>query len=84
MNGHKAHWAVVCGVMEGSDGQVHVAARHGKSRYLGVWSLDSLANSNANLAELDPSRRKDNCQYILPSGGVRAGLSNRYILITKK
>lgn len=61
--------------------QVSVAVRHGKSRLLAVWSLDELQRSNDNLATLDPARARDGRSYILPKGGVKAGLASQFIVL---
>ncbi|PSN31244.1 UPF0692 protein [Blattella germanica] len=81
--GHKAHWAVISGVIVSGTGQhtYHLLARQGKSRHLAVWSYDDLQRSNENLVELDPGRAADGRAYVLPAGGVAAGLGGRAILI---
>ncbi|XP_046689270.1 UPF0692 protein C19orf54 homolog [Homalodisca vitripennis] len=81
--GHNAHWALVCGVLMAWDGKVCVAARQGKSKYLAVWPLDTLQQSNDNLMELDPKRVKDEKEYVIPAGGVKEGLASTFILIEK-
>lgn len=59
----------------------HLLARQGKSRHLAVWSYDELQRSNENLVELDPGRASDGRVYVLPPGGVAAGLGGRAILL---
>jgi hypothetical protein len=59
----------------------HLLARQGKSRHLAVWSYDDLQRSNENLVELDPGRASDGRVYVLPPGGVAAGLGGRAILL---
>ncbi|XP_023715090.1 UPF0692 protein C19orf54 homolog [Cryptotermes secundus] len=81
--GHKAHWAVISGVIVSATAQrtCHLLARQGKSRHLAVWSYDDLQRSNENLVELDPGRASDGRVYVLPPGGVAAGLGGRAILL---
>lgn len=64
--------------------QVWVAARQGKSRYLSIWPLMDLRLSNDNLMELSPVREKDEKEYLLPPGGVEAGLCSQFILLHKR
>lgn len=71
------HYLIVTDVLV----QVSVAVRHGKSRLLAVWSLDELQCSNDNLATLDPARARDGRSYVLPEGGVKAGLASQFILL---
>lgn len=62
-------------------GDVYVFARHGKSRHLGLWRLDELLQSNANLMELDPSKSPD--QYVVPSEGLSSALASQLVLLQK-
>lgn len=79
--GHKAHWAAVCGAVRLDSSAVYVVARQGKSRRLALWSYEELRLSNENLIELDPIRAADGRGYVLPHGGVAAGLRGRAILL---
>ncbi|XP_066998369.2 actin maturation protease [Anabrus simplex] len=81
--GHKAHWAVVSGVVSSAlpEQMPHLVARQGKSRHLALWPYDELQRSNENLMELDPGRAVDGRTYVLPPGGVAAGLQGRAILL---
>ncbi|XP_052128819.1 UPF0692 protein C19orf54 homolog isoform X1 [Frankliniella occidentalis] len=78
--GHKAHWAAVCGALVCSN-RCLLAARQGKSRRLMLWDYGLLAESNNNLVEFSPERGEDSSKYLLPSGGVRAGLCGRALII---
>ncbi|TRY88459.1 hypothetical protein DNTS_018884 [Danionella cerebrum] len=114
-NGHKAHWAVISGVLIGSrqggvdslrfspdislpwlqiwecktpisflpDGleEVFVLAKQGKSLRYQLWNLESLAQSNNQLKEIDPQRAGDGTSYVLPSGGVQEGLAGQVLLL---
>ena len=70
----------ICDTVEHKD--VYVFARHGKSRHLGLWRLDKLLPSNANLTELDPQRSPDD--YIIPSEGLSLALGSQIVLLQKK
>lgn len=67
--------------MKGGDPDCYVFARQGKSKYMALWSYDELEESNNNLTEFDPKRASDGSEYILPEGGVEAGLSGKAILL---
>lgn len=62
--------------------RVHVFARHGKSAHLGLWSLKDLLESNGNLVEVDP-KRADPLEYVIPQGGLKEGLRNKVIVVSK-
>nr|XP_021194925.2 LOW QUALITY PROTEIN: UPF0692 protein CG33108 [Helicoverpa armigera] len=90
-NGHTAHWALVCGVIVINDPgehyisdpkNVYVLCKHGKSKYLAVWSLYDLAQSNNNLFEFSPKKEADGLVYILPEGGMGGenGLRDQYLI----
>ncbi|KAK7788333.1 hypothetical protein R5R35_013965 [Gryllus longicercus] len=81
--GHKAHWALVVGVIISAlpSHTPFLLARQGKSRHLALWSYEDLRISNENLVELDPGRATDGRSYVLPPGGVSAGLQGRALLL---
>lgn len=62
--------------------QIYVFVRQGKSRHLGLWSLRNLLESNRNLVEVDPKRSNPQ-EYVIPAGGLREGLKNKVIFVTK-
>ncbi|KAK3917291.1 UPF0692 protein C19orf54 [Frankliniella fusca] len=78
--GHKAHWAAVCGALVCSN-RCLLAARQGKSRRLMLWDYGQLTESNNNLIEFSPERGEDSSKYLLPPGGVRAGLCGRALIL---
>ncbi|RZF34162.1 hypothetical protein LSTR_LSTR003572 [Laodelphax striatellus] len=83
-NGHKSHWAVVCGAANAGSGQLDecfVFVRQGKSKRLLLWPLKELQISNDNLVEFDPKRAADGSHYVLPEGGVQSGLKGRAIIL---
>ncbi|KAG7479725.1 hypothetical protein JOB18_033590 [Solea senegalensis] len=67
----------------GSSGfrEVYVLAKQGKSLRYQLWSLDSLAQSNVQLRTMDPQRADDGTQYVVPDGGVEAGLAGQAVLL---
>lgn len=62
---------------------LYVYALHGKSRHVALWNLDQLIKSNQNLMELGEERMNDGRSYLLPEGGVRAGLNGLAIALQK-
>ncbi|XP_063061443.1 actin maturation protease isoform X2 [Engraulis encrasicolus] len=117
-SGHRAHWAVISGVMVGltmssldsmqvkpddtlpwvftpqegvsptwsmdSMQEVYVLAKQGKSLKYQLWDLGVVAESNIQLRELDPKRENDGSSYVLPSGGVEAGLAGQAVMLHTK
>ncbi|KAJ8670222.1 hypothetical protein QAD02_001481 [Eretmocerus hayati] len=78
--GHKAHWAVLVGLISSRQGP-YVLARHGKSKHVGCWPMRDLLESNANLEEENPHRNKQG--FIIPEGGVggKRGLKSRALAL---
>lgn len=61
--------------------EVYVLAKQGKSLRYQLWSLDSLAQSNKQLRTMGPQRANDGVQYVVPQGGVEAGLAGQAVLL---
>lgn len=62
--------------------RLHVFARHGKSRHMGLWSWEELKRSNKNLFEVDPHRTLPG-EYVIPEpGGIKEGLRSQIILLS--
>ncbi|XP_014471238.1 PREDICTED: UPF0692 protein CG33108 [Dinoponera quadriceps] len=78
--GHKAHWALLVGLISSRQGY-HVLARHGKSRHLACWPLRDLIESNGNLEEEGATRHAGG--YVIPKGGVggQRGLRGRALAL---
>ncbi|KAK0411333.1 hypothetical protein QR680_005606 [Steinernema hermaphroditum] len=55
----------------------------GKSRYPGVWSIQALMRSNAQLKELGSVRASDDLVYRLPANGV-AELCGKCVLLQRR
>ncbi|KAE8585657.1 hypothetical protein XENTR_v10021394 [Xenopus tropicalis] len=110
--GHRAHWAVISGVLFGvrcgsfspdpdipglcypsSDSpsledlniqEIYLVAKQGKSLRYQLWEYDCISRSNGQLIHLDPKRSNDGNVYIVPSGGVKAGLCGQIVLFQPK
>ncbi len=64
--------------------ELHIFARHGKSRYMGLWSWTELKRSNENLLEIDPQRTQPG-EYVFPtSGGINEGLCNQIVIVSNQ
>lgn len=61
--------------------EVYILAKQGKSLRYQLWSLDSVAQSNEQLRTMDPQRANDGTQYVVPPGGVEAGLAGKVVLL---
>ncbi len=60
---------------------VYVFARHGKSRYMGLWNWNELRRSNENLLGIDPQRTQPG-EYVIPTpGGIREGLCSQIVTL---
>ncbi|KAK2847288.1 hypothetical protein Q5P01_010287 [Channa striata] len=61
--------------------EVYILAKQGKSLRYQLWSLESVAQSNEQLRTMDPQRAQDGTQYVVPQGGVKAGLAGQAVLL---
>ncbi|XP_029373173.1 actin maturation protease [Echeneis naucrates] len=61
--------------------EVYILAKQGKSLRYQLWSLDSVAQSNEQLRTMDPQRANDGTQYVVPQGGLEAGLAGQAVLL---
>ncbi|MBN3310417.1 CS054 protein, partial [Amia calva] len=64
--------------------EVHLLAKQGKSLRYQLWALEWLRESNSQLYQLDPQRAQDGTQYVVPQGGVEAGLAGQVVLLHKR
>ncbi|XP_016937819.3 actin maturation protease [Drosophila suzukii] len=82
-SGHRAHWALIVGYLVDQQDRYYVLARHGKTRNLAVWSLDTLSESNANLVEFAQPKGYPDNDFLLPPDGIGGslGLNERCILV---
>ncbi|KAJ8392172.1 hypothetical protein AAFF_G00079780 [Aldrovandia affinis] len=61
--------------------EAYVLAKQGKSLRYQLWPLEALERSNSQLQEMDPQRAADGSPYVLPQGGVGAGLAGQVVLL---
>ncbi|XP_018418098.1 PREDICTED: UPF0692 protein C19orf54 homolog isoform X1 [Nanorana parkeri] len=108
-NGHRAHWAVISGVLLGMQSgsfeadvdipglyhpapgslapntgdidEIYLIAKQGKSLRYQLWEFSSVSRSNSQVLQLDPTRASDGNAYVLPEGGVQAGLCGNIVLL---
>lgn len=66
---------------EGSPGAVYLLAKQGKSWHHQLWDYDQVRDSNLQLTDFSPSRAADGREYVVPAGGVRAGLCGQALLL---
>lgn len=61
--------------------EIYILAKQGKSLRYQMWTLDSIIQSNKQLRAMDPQRANDGSRYVVPEGGVEAGLAGQAILV---
>ncbi|CAF97423.1 unnamed protein product, partial [Tetraodon nigroviridis] len=61
--------------------ETYVLAKQGKSLRYQLWTLDSIIESNKQLRTMDPQRANDGSRYVVPEGGVEAGLAGQALLV---
>ncbi|XP_057567900.1 actin maturation protease isoform X3 [Hippopotamus amphibius kiboko] len=66
---------------EDSPGAVYLLAKQGKSWHYQLWDYDQVRDSNLQLTDFSPSRAADGREYVVPTGGVRAGLCGQALLL---
>ncbi|XP_059760006.1 actin maturation protease isoform X2 [Balaenoptera ricei] len=66
---------------EGSPGAVYLLAKQGKSWHYQLWDYDQVRASNLQLTDFSPSRAADGREYVVPVGGLRAGLCGQALLL---
>lgn len=71
----------MCPLSSTNPREVYIFAKQGKSLRYQIWSLECVAESNEQLMMIDPKRTNDGTQYVLPEGGVEAGLSGQAVLL---
>lgn len=70
-----------CPVSSTAVKDIYILAKQGKSLRYQLWSLDSISQSNEQLTTMDPKRANDGSHYVLPQGGVEAGLAGQAVLL---
>ncbi len=84
--GHRAHWILVHGYLKEmtlslSNEYDLVLVQHGKSKYLGAFSLWDLFQSNRQLIEIDPKRQIESDYCVPKDGSLQETLCNLFIAI---
>ncbi|KAG8511377.1 UPF0692 protein C19orf54 [Galemys pyrenaicus] len=67
---------------EGSPGAAYLLSKQGKSWHYQLWDYDQVRDSNLQLTDFSPARAADGREYVVPAGGVRAGLCGQVLLLT--
>lgn len=62
-------------------GAVYLLCKQGKSWHCQLWDYDQVRDSNMQLTDFSPSRAADGREYVVPAGGVRAGLCGQALLL---
>ncbi|XP_074133659.1 actin maturation protease isoform X3 [Sminthopsis crassicaudata] len=60
---------------------IYLLCKQGKSWHYQLWDYQQLCESNLQLAQLAPSRTTDGRVYVVPPGGVLAGLCGQALLL---
>ncbi|XP_046296086.1 actin maturation protease isoform X4 [Marmota monax] len=66
---------------EGFPGAVFLLSKQGKSWHYQLWDYDQVRDSNLQLTDFSPSRATDGLVYVVPTGGVQAGLCGQALLL---
>ncbi|XP_005655907.1 UPF0692 protein C19orf54 homolog isoform X2 [Sus scrofa] len=66
---------------EGSTGTIYLLSKQGKSWHYQLWDYDQVRDSNLQLTDFSPLRATDGREYVVPAGGVRAGLCGQALLL---
>jgi len=61
--------------------EVMLLARQSKSLVLGLWDRKDLVESCFNLKAIGPKRGEEEDKYVIPEGGVEAGLAGKMVLL---
>lgn len=73
--------ACPCPINSSGPREVHILAKQGKSLRYQLWSLEDIAESNEQLRSMDSHKENDGTFYVLPEGGVEAGLLGQAVLL---
>jgi len=58
-----------------------LVARQSKSLVLCLWDRDELVESCLNLKAFRQKRGEEEVKYVIPEGGVEAGLAGKMVLL---
>lgn len=66
---------------ESTSGAIFLLCKQGKSWHYQLWDYDQVQESNLQLTDFSPSRAADGLVYVVPPGGVQAGLCGQALLL---
>lgn len=66
---------------ESSQGAVFLLSKQGKSWHYQLWDYSQVRDSNLQLTDFSPARAADGRVYVVPAGGVKAGLCGQALLL---
>lgn len=61
--------------------EIYLLSKQGKSWRPQLWNYRQAHESNAQLMDFCPKRAGDGKVYVVPAGGVRAGLCGKTVLL---
>uniref|UniRef100_A0A8C8RFE9 Actin maturation protease n=1 Tax=Pelusios castaneus TaxID=367368 RepID=A0A8C8RFE9_9SAUR len=61
--------------------EIYLLSKQGKSWRPHLWSYQQVHESNTQLTDFSPKRAGDGKVYVVPAGGVRAGLCGKTVLL---
>ncbi|XP_005086631.2 UPF0692 protein C19orf54 homolog isoform X1 [Mesocricetus auratus] len=66
---------------ESSPGAIFLLSKQGKSWHYQLWDYNQVRDSNLQLTDFSPARAADGRVYVVPAGGVQAGLCGQILLL---
>lgn len=66
---------------ESSPGALFLLSKQGKSWHYQLWDYSQVRESNLQLTDFSPARAADGQVYVVPAGGVEAGLCGQALLL---
>ncbi|XP_051062929.1 UPF0692 protein C19orf54 homolog isoform X1 [Phodopus roborovskii] len=66
---------------ESSPGATFLLSKQGKSWHYQLWDYNQVRDSNLQLTDFSPARAADGRVYVVPAGGVQAGLCGQVLLL---
>ena len=58
----------------------YTLSRQSKSLVMGIWDIIDLIDSNSNLVDIESGKEEE---YVIPVGGVKAGLGQKFVVLFK-
>lgn len=66
---------------ESSPGAIFLVSKQGKSWHYQLWDYNQVRDSNLQLTDFPPAKATDGRVYVVPAGGVQAGLCGQALLL---